>query len=209
MENEWKVDKFGQRYRETAPGLREYEMTITLSGGIEIPVSQLDEYHRRQKEADDKRRQAALEESKNRPEPKSCPFVNGCNSLCKREKCKIFLDGKCSLAIIADATGAEIEEAPPLDFNTWLLERYDSYCGPQPSAPLYGCAMEFVAADGSVLHTFYGFSSEMGDAAKADEYRTKAHGPDLLLPEESRKRWKSIPFHARVDARIHELYRNH
>ena len=104
---------------------------------------------------------------------------------------------------------AEIEEAPPLDFNTWLLERYDSYCGPQPSAPLYWSAMEFVAADGSVLHTFYGFSSEMGDAAKADEYRTKAHGPNLLLPEESRKRWKSLPFHACVDARIHELYRNH
>ena len=104
---------------------------------------------------------------------------------------------------------AEIEEVPSLDFNTWLLERYDSYCGPQPSASLYWCAMEFVAADGSVLHTFYGFSSEMGDAAKADEYRTKAHGPDLLLPEESRKRWKSLPFHARVDARIHELYRNH
>lgn len=104
---------------------------------------------------------------------------------------------------------AEIEEAPPLDFNTWLLEQYDSYCGPQPSAPLYWCAMEFVAADGSVLHTFYGFSSEMGDAAKADEYRTKAHGPDLMLPEASRKRWKSLPFHARVDARIHELYRKH
>lgn len=115
METEWKVDKFGQRYRETAPGHREYEPTITLSGGIEIPVSQLDEYHRRQKEADEKRRQAALEEAKNRPEPKSCPFVNGCNSLCKREKCKIFLDGKCSLAIIADATGAEIEEAPARD----------------------------------------------------------------------------------------------
>ena len=104
---------------------------------------------------------------------------------------------------------AEIEEAPPLDFNTWLLEQYDSYCGPQPSAPLYWCAMEFVAADGSVLHTFYGFSSEMGDAAKADEYRTKAHGPDLMLPEAIRKRWKSLPFHARVDARIHELYRKH
>ena len=104
---------------------------------------------------------------------------------------------------------AEIEEAPPLDFNTWLLEQYDSYCGPQPSAPLYWCAMEFLAADGSVLYTFYGFSSEMGDAAKADEYRTKAHGPDLLLPEASRKHWKSLPFHARVDARIHELYRKH
>ena len=107
MENEWKVDKYGQRYRETAPGLREYEMTITLSGGIEIPVSQLDEYHRRQKEADEKRRQAALEEMKNRPAPRSCPFVSGMNTSCKREKCVLFLDGKCSIAIIADAHGTD------------------------------------------------------------------------------------------------------
>ena len=107
MENEWKVDKYGQRYRETAPGHREYEMTITLSGGIEIPVSQLDEYHRRQKEADEKRRQAALEEMKNRPAPRSCPFVSGMNTSCQREKCVLFLDGKCSIAIIADAHGTD------------------------------------------------------------------------------------------------------
>ena len=107
MENEWKVDKFGQRYRETARGHREYEPTITLSGGIEIPVSQLDEYHRRQKEADEKRRQAALEEMKNRPAPRSCPFVSGMNTSCKREKCVLFLDGKCSIAIIADAHGTD------------------------------------------------------------------------------------------------------
>lgn len=107
MENEWKIDEHGKRYRETAPGLREYEMTITLSGGIEIPVSQLDEYHRRQKEADEKRRQAALEEMKNRPAPRSCPFVSGMNTSCKREKCVLFLDGKCSIAIIADAHGTD------------------------------------------------------------------------------------------------------
>ena len=112
MENEWKVDEYGKRYRETAPGHREYEMTITLSGGIEIPVSQLDEYHRRQKVAEEKRRQAALEEAKNRPPPKSCPFANGCNTTCKREQCKIFFDGKCSIATIADASGVEIEEPP-------------------------------------------------------------------------------------------------
>ena len=107
MENEWKVDKYGQRYRETAPGHREYEPTITLSGGIEIPVSQLDEYHRRQKEADEKRRQAALEELKNRPAPRGCPFVSGMNTSCQREKCVLFLDGKCSIAIIADAHGTD------------------------------------------------------------------------------------------------------
>ena len=115
MENEWKVDKYGQRYRETAPGHREYEPTITLSGGVEIPVSQLDEYHRRQKEAEEKRRQAALEEMKNRPAPKGCPFVSGMNTTCKREKCVLFHDGKCSIAILADATGAEIEETPAKD----------------------------------------------------------------------------------------------
>ena len=113
-DNGWKIDEHGKRYRETAPGLREYEMTITLSGGIEIPVSQLDEYHRRQKEAEEKRRQAALEEMKNRPAPRSCPFMDGCNT-CRREKCRIFLDGRCSIAVIADATGAEIEEAPARD----------------------------------------------------------------------------------------------
>ena len=112
MENEWKVDKFGQRYRETAPGHREYEPTITLSGGIEIPMSQLDEYHRRQKEAEEKRRQAALEEMKNRPAPRSCPFTDGCNTLCRREQCKIFYEGQCSIATLADAVGVEIEEAP-------------------------------------------------------------------------------------------------
>ena len=112
MENEWKIDEHGKRYRETAPGHREYEMTITLSGGIEIPVSQLDEYHRRQKEAEEKRRQAALEEMKNRPAPRSCPFTDGCNTLCRREQCKIFYEGQCSIATLADAVGVEIEEAP-------------------------------------------------------------------------------------------------
>lgn len=107
MENDWKVDEFGKRYRETAPRHREYEPTITLSGGIEIPVSQLDEYHRRQKEADEKRRAAAMEEFKNRPPARSCPFVSGMNTQCKREKCVLFLDGRCSLSAIADAHGTD------------------------------------------------------------------------------------------------------
>lgn len=114
MESEWQVDpKTGERYRMIGK-IKEYEMMVHTSGGI-VPASQLEDFHKRQKEAGERRKAAAMEEFKNRPEPKSCPFVNGCNSLCKREKCKIFLDGKCSLAIIADATGAEIEEAPARD----------------------------------------------------------------------------------------------
>ena len=142
MENEWKVDKFGQRYRETAPGHREYEPTITLSGGIEIPMSQLDEYHRRQKEAEEKRRQAAMEEMRNKPAPRSCPFESGCNTMCKKEKCRIFLDGKCSIAIIADATGAEIEETPARDKKCPF-----SIYGHCESCALYskGCAIARIA----------------------------------------------------------------
>ncbi|MGN0868917.1 MAG: hypothetical protein ACI4O9_05270 [Akkermansia sp.] len=104
---------------------------------------------------------------------------------------------------------AEIEEVPPRYFNAWLLSTYDSYCLPQPSPPLFWCVMEFVAADGSVLHTFYDIESEMGDTAKAEEYRTKEYSPDLMLPEASRKRWEALPFHARLDARLVERHRNY
>ena len=119
--DEWKVDEHGKRYRETAPGHREYEMTITLSGGVEIPVSELDEYHRRQKEAEEKRRQAALEEMKNRPAPKGCPFSNGMSNACKREKCALFFDGKCAIATIADAHGADhpIEKGTKCPFSIY------------------------------------------------------------------------------------------
>ena len=141
--DEWKVDECGKRYRETAPGHREYEMTITLSGGIEIPVSQLDEYHRHQKEAEEKRRQAALEEMKNRPPHRSCPFADGCNTLCKREQCKIFYDGKCSIATLADALGVEIEEAPANDKRKCPFSIY----GKCEGCALYhhGCAITRIA----------------------------------------------------------------
>lgn len=107
MDNEWKIDEHGNRYREFGNGHREYEMMVRVSGGIEIPQSQLADYNRRQKEAEKRRKAAALEEMKKRPEPKSCPFQNGLNTTCRREGCMIFLDGKCSLAIIADSHGAD------------------------------------------------------------------------------------------------------
>ena len=108
---EWKVDpKNGQRYRDIGH-IREYEPTITING-LEIPQSQLADYHRRQKEAEERRKAEQAEAFKNRPEPKSCPFATGCNTTCKREGCNIFLKGKCSIATIADASGVEIEETP-------------------------------------------------------------------------------------------------
>ena len=86
--------------------IKEYEPTITING-LEIPQSQLEDYHRRQKEAEERRKAAALEELKNRPEPKSCPFSSGNNNTCTREKCSLFLKGKCAIAILADAHGTE------------------------------------------------------------------------------------------------------
>ena len=109
---EWKVDpKTGQRYRDVGK-MREYEPTIVIDG-IEIPQSQLADFHKRRKEAEERRKAEALEAAKNRPEPRSCPFItNGCSTACKREGCNIFLKGKCSIATIADASGVEIEETP-------------------------------------------------------------------------------------------------
>lgn len=114
---EWQeeIDKFGgvKRFRMIGR-IKEYEPTITINGR-EIPQSQLEDYHRRQKEAAERRKAEALEAAKNRPEPRSCPFSNGCNNTCTREQCKIFFNGKCAIAAIADATGAEIEAAPATD----------------------------------------------------------------------------------------------
>ena len=108
---EWQVDpKTGERYRMIGR-IKEYELMVRVDG-IEIPQSQLADYHKRKKEAEEKRKAAAMEELKNRPEPKSCPFSDGCNNTCKRDGCNIFLKGKCSIATIADASGVEIEEAP-------------------------------------------------------------------------------------------------
>ena len=111
---EWQVDpKTGERYRMIGR-IKEYELMVRVDG-IEIPQSQLADYHKRKKEAEEKRKAAAMEELKNRPEPKSCPLSDSCNNTCTREGCKIFLNGKCAIAAIADATGAEIEAAPATD----------------------------------------------------------------------------------------------
>ena len=103
---EWQVDpKTGERYRMIGR-IKEYELMVRVDG-IEIPQSQLENYHRRQKEAEERRKAEALEAAKNRPEPKSCPLSDSCNNTCKREGCKIFLKGKCAIAILADAHGTE------------------------------------------------------------------------------------------------------
>ena len=103
---EWQVDqKTGERFRMIGH-IKEYE-PVTYISGIPVPESQIADFHKRQKEAEERRKAAALEELKNRPEPKSCPFSSGNNNTCWREKCSLFLKGKCAIAILADAHGTE------------------------------------------------------------------------------------------------------
>lgn len=106
---EWQTDpKTGERFRMIGH-IREYE-PVTYISGIPVPQSQIADFHKRQKEAEERRKAAAAEEWKNRPEPKSCPFSSGNNNTCKREKCSLFLKGKCAIAILADAHGTEQTE---------------------------------------------------------------------------------------------------
>ena len=140
---EWQVDpKTGERFRMVGH-IKEYEMMIHTSGGI-VPASELADFNKRQKEAEERRKAIAAEEWKNRPPAKSCPFANGCNTLCKREGCKIFANGKCAIATIADGFGVEIEEAPAKDNRKCPLSIY-GHC---EGCALYnkGCAIVRFAA---------------------------------------------------------------
>lgn len=101
---------------------------------------------------------------------------------------------------------AGLEQTPAHDFDLWLLNKYDSYFGPQPAPPPFWNIMEFVSADGKVLATFGSYASLYGDAAKAEEYRTKRYRPTYMLPTADVARWKAQPFIKRADARMVELY---
>lgn len=140
---EWQIDpKTGERFRMVGH-IKEYEMMIHTSGGI-VPASELAEHNKRQKEAEERRKAAAAEEWKNRPPARSCPFTDGCNTTCRRDACKIFIDGRCAISIIGDAVGVEIEEAPATDKRKCPFSIY----GKCEGCALYhhGCAITRIAA---------------------------------------------------------------
>ena len=140
---EWQVDpKTGERFRMIGK-IKEYELMVRIDG-IEIPQSQLSDYHKRKKAAEEERLKKALEEAQNRPPAKSCPFANGCNTTCRRDACKIFIDGRCAISIIGDAAGVEIEEAPATDKRKCPFSIY----GKCEGCALYhhGCAITRIAA---------------------------------------------------------------
>jgi hypothetical protein len=97
---EWQVDEHGKRFRMNG-NVREYEEMIYLSTGACIPKSQLAEYNRKRKEQEEQERIKKIEEIKNAPKPRSCPLKN--KQKCIREKCGLWAESKCSIAIIADS----------------------------------------------------------------------------------------------------------
>lgn len=92
---EWETDEQGRRFRMFG-NVKEYEMTVRING-IDVPQSEVDDFHRRAKEAEAER------EAKTEP-PKTaklCPFMLGRNALeahCKRD-CAFFCGNSCSLAV--------------------------------------------------------------------------------------------------------------
>ena len=109
MDSEWKIDKLGQKYREVGKGCIEYAPTIVIDG-VEIYQDELEDFNRRRAEAKARRNAEQLEALKNAPPVRSCPFNQGMNNHCTREKCALFRDGGCSIAAIADKVGADSAE---------------------------------------------------------------------------------------------------
>lgn len=100
---------------------------------------------------------------------------------------------------------AVLKNTPPRDFNTWLKEKYDSNFGPQPAALSYGVTLEFLSMSGEVEGCFYTLNEEMGDAAKAEQYRIAVNRPGYMLPTAVLERWNSLEFRTAAQKRIKEL----
>lgn len=103
---------------------------------------------------------------------------------------------------------AGVENTPTHDFELWLEMEYDLHLGPQPAPPPYWDCLEFVSAQGEVLHSFYGYDGRMGDTARAEEYRLNRYSPSYMLPGDGAVRWNALPFRKRAADRMNALYRS-
>ena len=105
-------------------GIKEYEMRITVDGGMEIPESQLEDYNRRKKERQ--------ETTAPKPVRKECPFsFTGMTHECRREKCAVFYGEACALSSLA-AVGTLGTEGKRCPFNPYPCRKdcalYKSGC---------------------------------------------------------------------------------
>ena len=117
--SEWQTDEQGRKYRMIG-GVKEYEMMIRIDG-IEIPQSELADYHERKRAA----AQARAEAEKNKPAPpprKVCPFASGLTTECDGENCALYLNG-CTLA--GDEPPTKATEGLRCPFNAYHTCRKD------------------------------------------------------------------------------------
>ena len=94
--DEWQIDEQGRRFRMVGK-VKEYEMTYRI-GGVEVPASQLEEFHRRNRETEAARRAAEIAEPKI---TERCPFVSGAATTCKAD-CALRTAHGCALVYLID-----------------------------------------------------------------------------------------------------------
>lgn len=99
---EWQIETnpFGGTRRFRMLGnIKEYEPTVRIDG-IDVPQSELEEFHQRRREAEERQRAAATASVMDRPKG-ICPFKmakNELNVACERE-CAFFGGTSCVLAV--------------------------------------------------------------------------------------------------------------
>lgn len=110
----WETDKNGRRFRKIGNGCIEYERVITIDG-VDVPESELAEYHQRRKEAERKRKEA----EQTRPEPpkaQNCPFADGMQTTCTRDKCALYCNG-CAIPQLINAPARKSTDGLQCPFN--------------------------------------------------------------------------------------------
>lgn len=88
---EWQVDEnTGERYRMVGQHCKEYEKILIIDG-FSVPESQLEEFHKQRKKAEEEHRRRMLAES--HIPTYNCPFETGLHTECKRDRCAVYMDG--------------------------------------------------------------------------------------------------------------------
>jgi hypothetical protein len=102
-----------------------------------------------------------------------------------------------------------VQATPTYDFKSWLAEEYDSHFI-QAAQPPYILLLEFLSSGNSyVLPLDGGIASEIGDWARANEYRLMRPRPAYMLPAASLARWNALPFLKKAKEQVKELYEKH
>lgn len=131
---EWQEERnaFGgvRRYRIVGGGVKEYEMMVIIDG-IEIPQSQVEDYHRRKKEAEQALKEANEREARLHTS-KTCPFKDGLNTECLTD-CALYGKTACALTM---------KETPPdKDTSGGNCPIYRRQCNEKCALYFNGCGL--------------------------------------------------------------------